>query len=88
MQAKIHRTINLLEKLVYLLPAPHSKKVTGIKNLYELRVKLGSDICRLFYFHWKDRVFVITSGYMKKANKTDVKEIAQAVRLMNQVKGE
>jgi hypothetical protein len=56
MQAKIQRTIDLLKEFGYLLPDPHSKKIKGIEALYELRVKLGSDICRLFYFYLKDRI--------------------------------
>jgi len=87
MQAKIHRTINLLEEFGYLLPEPHSKKVTGTKGLYELRIKLGTDICRLFYFHWKDRIYVITSGYMKKTSKTDINEIKKAIKSISQIKG-
>ncbi|MDD8019396.1 MAG: type II toxin-antitoxin system RelE/ParE family toxin, partial [Bacteroidota bacterium] len=71
MQAKIHRTINLLEEFGWHLPEPHSKKLSGIKGLYELRVKVGTDICRLFYFHWKETTYIITSGYVKKTNKTD-----------------
>ncbi|MDD8018030.1 MAG: type II toxin-antitoxin system RelE/ParE family toxin, partial [Bacteroidota bacterium] len=56
-------------------------------GLYELRVKVGTDICRLFYFHWKETTYIITSGYVKKTNKTDKAQLERAVRLMEQVKG-
>jgi phage-related protein len=82
MQAKIQRTIELLKEFGYLLPEPHSKKIKAVDDLYELRVKLGSDICRLFYFHWKQRIYIITSGYMKKSKKTDRNQIKKAVSLM------
>jgi len=88
MQAKIQRTIGLLKEYGYFLPEPHSKKIKGQKDLYELRVKLGSDICRLFYFHWKDKIYVITSGYSKKSNKTDRNQIERAIGLMNRFKEE
>jgi len=88
MQAKIQRTIGLLKEYGYFLPEPHSKKIKGQKDLYELRVKLGSDICRLFYFHWKDKIYVITSGYSKKSNKTDRNQIERAIGLMNCFKEE
>lgn len=88
MQAKIQRTIGLLREFGYLLPVPHSKKIQGIEDLYELRVKLGSDICRLFYFYWKEKIYVITSGYVKKSKKTDKNQIARAVKLMKQFKEE
>jgi len=86
MQAKIQRSIELLKEFGYLLPEPHSKKITGYEDLYELRVKLGSDICRLFYFYWKDKIYIITSGYVKKSRKTDKNQIKKAVRLMKEIK--
>lgn len=84
LQAKIQRSIQLLKEFGYSLPEPHSKKLKGddSKGLYELRVKLGSDICRLFYFHWKDRVYVITSGYIKKTNKINKEEVLKAIKIM------
>ena len=78
MQAKIQRTIELLENFGYKLPEPHSKKIINSDNLYELRVKQGSDICRLFYFHYKNKIYVITSGYLKKDQKTNKREIEKA----------
>lgn len=80
MKAKILRTIDLLEKFGVALPMPHSKKLKGF-DLHELRVKLSSDIVRLFYFHEKDRIYVITSGYIKKTDNTNRKEIERAIRL-------
>lgn len=85
MQAKIQRTIDLLKEFGYSLPEPHSKKLRSVDRLYELRVKVGSDICRLFYFHWKDKIYIITSGYVKKDDKTDVSEIKKAVRIMKDI---
>ena len=87
MQAKIQRTIDLLKEFGYMLPKPHSKKLIGIKDLFELRIKLGNNVCRLFYFHWKNKIYVITSGYMKKSRKTDQSEIKKAVNAMNSIKG-
>ena len=86
MQAKIQRSINLLKEFGYSLPEPHSKKLKSVVDLYELRVKLGSDICRLFYFYWKNKIYVMTSGYIKKSNKTDKNEIKKAIIIMNKFK--
>jgi len=80
MQAKILRTIDLLERFGSNLPQPHAKKLTGY-NLKELRVKLGSNIIRMFYFHYKNRIYIITSGYFKKTNKISKKEIKRALKL-------
>ncbi len=80
MKAKILRTIVLLEKYGPFLPLPHSKKLKGY-DLYELRIKVASDIVRLFYFHDRGKIFVITSGYTKKTNKTSIREINLALKL-------
>ncbi len=88
MQAKVLRTIGLLEEFGYQLTEPHSKKIVGHKNLFELRIKLGSDICRLFYFHHKGNFYFITSGYVKNENKTKPSEIKKAEILMNTILGE
>lgn len=82
MQAKIHRTIQLLETFGYTLPEPHSKKIKATKNLYELRVKQSNNICRLFYFHWKDKIYIITSGYIKKSDKINKNQIENALKIM------
>lgn len=79
MKAKILRTIDLLENFGPNLPQPHAKKLTGY-DLKELRVKLGSDIIRMFYFHHKNKIYIITSGYVKKANKISKKEIIRALK--------
>jgi phage-related protein len=86
MQAKIFRTISLLEEFGSNLREPHVKKIVGTNELFELRVQVASNICRLFFFHFKNKVYVITSGYVKKENKTNPREIARAIRLMIEVK--
>lgn len=47
----------------------------------KLRAKQGSDIVRLFYFSAGERIYVVTSGYVKKENKIDRREIERAMRL-------
>jgi phage-related protein len=84
MQAKIQRTIKLLKEFGYALPEPHSKKLKSADGLFELRVKLGTDTCRLFYFHWKEKIYIVTSGYIKKSNKTDKNQIKKAMNIMHQ----
>jgi len=88
MQSKIYRTIALLREFGYTLPEPYSKTLKGTSGLKELRVKLATDICRLFYFHYKEQTYVVTSGFVKKRNETDKVEIERALRLMAEVKRE
>jgi phage-related protein len=87
MRAKVFRTVGLLEQFGPQLPAPHAKALTGCGGLKELRVKQGGNIVRLFYFHHADRVYVVTSGYVKKTQKTNQREIERAIRLMNEFSG-
>ena len=81
MQVKVDRTIELLRIFGYNLPLPHSKKLKGLEGLFELRVKQGSNICRLFYFHLEGRTYIITSGYVKKSDKTSKQEIQRALSI-------
>jgi len=41
------------------------------EKLFELRVKHGSNICRLFYFYFRNNIYIVTSGYLKKDQKFD-----------------
>ncbi|MGA1823429.1 MAG: type II toxin-antitoxin system RelE/ParE family toxin [bacterium] len=81
-QAKTYWTLQLLERFGIKLTQPYTKNVKGYKNIKELRVKFGSDINRLFYFNYKSKIFVVTSGYIKKSMKLDKLEIERAVKIM------
>lgn len=83
LRAKALRTIGLLEQFGPELPMPHARKLSGY-DLWELRVRQGSDICRMFYFHHDGTVYVVTSGYVKKADRTSRMEIERALRLKEQ----
>lgn len=82
MRAKIYWTIELLENHGYALYEPFSKTLASAEKLKELRVQFASDICRLFYFHHGEKLYVVTSGYVKKSQKTSPREIDKALRIM------
>ena len=86
LRAKAFRGIELLQELGPDLPMPHAKALKGTAGLRELRVKFASDIVRLFYFHHRGKVYIVTSGFVKKADKTDQRELRRAVRLMQAFK--
>jgi len=81
-RAKTYRTIELLKEFGPFLKEPHSKSIKGYKGLFELRVQFGNNILRLFYFHHKTSLYIITSGYIKKDQKTDKNQILKALDLM------
>ncbi len=85
MQAKVFRTIGLLEEFGYNLREPHVKKIIGHDRLFELRVKVATNICRLFFFQHQGKMFVVTSGFIKKEDKTNPREIEKAIKLMKMV---
>nr|WP_232374029.1 type II toxin-antitoxin system RelE/ParE family toxin [Leptospira chreensis] len=88
LKAKTFRTIELLRDFGPELREPFSKKITGINGLFELRVKQGSNICRFFYFFEKEKIVIITSGFIKKDQKTDKDQLDKAKKLMYSYKGE
>jgi mRNA-degrading endonuclease RelE of RelBE toxin-antitoxin system len=81
-RAKAVREITLLQEFGPFLREPHAKKVTGWQGLFELRVALGTDACRFFYFWDGEQIAVIASGYVKKGMKLERRELERAVRLM------
>ncbi len=87
LKAKSFRTIELLKEFGPELREPFSKKISGYESLFELRVKQSSNICRFFYFFEKDRIIIITSGYVKKEHKTNREQLKKAVYLMSLYEG-
>jgi len=82
LRAKAARAIVLLREFGPYLREPHSKKVSDWPGLFELRVMLGRDNCRFFYFWHGHQVYLVTSGYMKKGMKLERKELEKASALM------
>ena len=74
---KITWTINLVETL-QIIPEDYFKHLTDTSGLYEIRVKQGSDIFRLFSFFDKDKLVVLANGFQKKTQKTPKQEIEKA----------
>ena len=84
LKAKAARSIRLLQEFGPSLREPHSKKVSDWSGLFELRVMLGHDACRFFYFWHQEHLYVVTSGYIKKGMKLDRRELERAALLMRQ----
>ncbi|MBM9575544.1 type II toxin-antitoxin system RelE/ParE family toxin [Leptospira sp. 201903070] len=88
LKAKAFRTIELLGEFGPELREPFSKKIQGFEGLFELRIKQGSNICRFFYFFEKGRVVILTSGYVKKEQKTSKDQLIKAFKLMKSYSGD
>lgn len=48
---------------------------------YEMRVKVGSDIYRIFCFFDQGQLIILLNGFHKKKDKTPRQEIIRAERL-------
>ena len=86
LRAKAFRSIELLRVLGPELPMPHARALEDAAGLRELRIKFSSDIVRLFYFHHRGRTYIVTSGFVKKADRIDPRELQKAIRLMHTFK--
>lgn len=51
-------------------------------GIFELRVKVGTDVSRVLYFFVVGKKIILTNGFRKKTNKTprDVIELAKKYR--------
>ncbi|WP_431127023.1 type II toxin-antitoxin system RelE/ParE family toxin [Flagellimonas flava] len=65
------------------MPSNYLKAISGAKGLYEARIKLGSNIWRVFCFFDSGKLVILLNGFTKKTQKTPQKEIDKAVTLMH-----
>lgn len=82
-QDKIIKVLDILET-VDRVPATYLKYIEGANGLFEIRAQFGSDIFRIFCCFDGNRLVVLFSGFQKKTQKTPLKEIAKAVRIMDE----
>ena len=63
------------------VPEIYFKHIEDTDGLYEIRVQLGSDIFRIFFFFDKGNLVVLANGFQKKTQKTSKKEIELALKI-------
>lgn len=78
MRAKVARTVDALREFGTDLREPYSKPLSD--GIFELRMKVGSNISRVLYFFVIDNKIVLTHGFIKKTQKTPRAEIDRAKR--------
>jgi phage-related protein len=81
LRGKVEKWLEKLEQEGPDLPRPFADLVSG--KIRELRIRFGSDSCRLLYFFYGKRI-IVTHGFMKKTDKVPNSEIERAERLMNE----
>jgi phage-related protein len=84
---KILWTFRLIET-TQLVPTDYLKYMEGTDGLYEIRVKLGSDIFRIFCFFDEGKIIVLANGFQKKIQKTPKSEIEKALKIKKEYESE
>ena len=80
-QDKIYKVIEIIETYERV-PSTYLKHLKGTNGLYEARIKLASNIWRVFCFFDEGKLVILLNGFSKKSQKTPQKEIDKAIRLM------
>jgi len=75
-QSKIYKYIEFLRISKGVLDEPYSKHIKG--KIRELRVDLGKNRHRIFYFTFVGRNIIFLHAFLKKTQKTPLNEIQQA----------
>ena len=83
MQDKIFKVIEIIETYERV-STTYLKAIMGTDGLFEARIKLGSNISRVFCFFDKGKLVILLNGFTKKSQKTPRKEINKALKLMNE----
>ena len=86
-QDKIIWTFNLIEELPRI-PETYLKHIESTDGLYEIRVKFGSDIYRIFCFFDEGKLVVLANGFQKKSQKTPKQEIEKALKIKKEYESE
>ena len=79
-QDKIDWVIGLVRTL-RMVPEKFFKHLEGTEGLFEIRIKLGSDIFRILCFFDEGNLIILLNGFQKKTDKTPKNEIEKAERL-------
>lgn len=82
-QDKIFKVIEIIETYERI-PTKYFKYISGTPGLFEARIKLGTDIWRVFCFFDEGKLVILLNGFQKKTQKTPKKEIEKATRLMSE----
>jgi phage-related protein len=71
---KVAWVMQVVEELEQV-PATYLKKLVNTKDIWEIRVQMGSNIFRFLGFFNQGNFIVLTNGFQKKTQKTPKSEI-------------
>ena len=76
-QQKVFWVLKLIEDLDRI-PKEYLKKLRDTEEIWECRIRSGSNAYRVFSFFSRGDTLVLTHGYSKKSQKTDPRQIRKA----------
>ena len=82
-QDKIIKVLDIIEQ-IDRIPSTYLKYIEGTNGLFEVRIKLGTNIFRIFCFFDGNKFVILLSRFQKKTQKTPKGEIERAIRLMSE----
>jgi len=82
-QDKIDFVIGLVRTL-RIVPEKFLKHLEGTDGLYEMRIKVGNNIFRVFCFFDEGNLVILLGGFQKKSEKTPRKEIMNAEKIKDE----
>ncbi len=77
---KIIWTLKVIEE-IDRIPEGYLKHLKNTTGLYEIRVRVGNNIFRIFCFFDLDNIVVVGHGFQKKTQKTPNQQIERAEQL-------
>ncbi len=80
-KGKIDYALNIVMNVQHI-PQKFFKHIED--GIYEIRVKVGSDIYRVFCFFDDGKLVILLNGFQKKSQKTPKGEIQRAIKLRYQ----
>ncbi len=80
---KIIWTLRLIEELPRV-PETYLKSLAETDELFEIRIKQGSDIFRVFCIFDEGKIIVLFNAFQKKTQKTPKKKIEKALKIKDE----
>jgi len=82
-QEKIEYVFKVI-RTIDRIPEKFLKHLEGTDGLYEIRIKAGINIYRVFCCFDAGRIVILFNGFQKKSQKTPRKEITKAIEFKNE----
>jgi len=79
---KVTWVLRLVERMD-TIPQQYFKKLVGTEQLWEIRVQIGGNSYRFLGFFDGPVMLILTSGFLKKQQKTPIREIELAHQRRN-----